>query len=86
MESSKQQQKGCIWWDPDAERKLIEIWAQLPSETGGKMLTRKKKEALATSQLNMHLEKELNKYTLYTEPMGQLAQLNLQNLLGLGGW
>lgn len=50
------------------------------------MLTRKKKEALATSQLNMYLEEELNKYTLYTEPMGQLMQQNLQNLLGLRGW
>ena len=30
-------------------------------------MTCKKKEALATSQLNMYLEKELNKPTLYTE-------------------
>ena len=45
MEGSKKQLKGRMRWDPEAERKLIEIWADVLREMDGKMITRKKKEA-----------------------------------------
>ena len=39
-------------WDSETERKIIDIWADILEEFNGKMLTRKKKEAIATICLN----------------------------------
>ncbi len=39
-------------WDSETERKLIDIWADILGEFSGKVMTRKKKEAIATSRLN----------------------------------
>ena len=36
----------------DIERRLIDIWADIIEEFGGKMIMRKKKEAIATTRLN----------------------------------
>ena len=55
MEGSRKKQKTRLRWDPDAERKLIEIWSEVMRETGGKMVTRKRKEAVATRQLNAYV-------------------------------
>ena len=54
-------------WDSEAERKIIDIWADVLEEYNGKMLTRKKKEAIATSRLNVYMTEELNKSEQYTE-------------------
>ena len=54
-------------WDSDAERKIIDIWADILEEYDGKMLTRKKKEAIATIRLNVYMTEELNKTEQYTE-------------------
>lgn len=44
--------KARTQWDFDEERQLIEIWAGILHETNGKVITKKKKEALATQLLN----------------------------------
>ena len=44
--------KARTWWDFHEEIQLIEIWAGILLETNGKMITKKKKEALATQLLN----------------------------------
>ena len=59
--------KGQIRWDTDVEKKLIEVWATILRETDGKMMTRKKKEAVATQQLNEYMKTELQKAFVYTE-------------------
>ena len=53
----------------DTERKLIEIWADILTETDRLMLTRKKKEVCATTRLNKsYIAEELTKSGLvYTE-------------------
>ena len=38
-------------WDSEAERKIIDIWADILEEFYGKMLTRKKKEAIYCERL-----------------------------------
>ena len=43
--------KARTQWDFE-ERQLIEIWAGILLETNRKMITKKKKEALATQLLN----------------------------------
>jgi hypothetical protein len=50
------ERKQKIKWDPEAERALIDIWADILAETSGKMLSRKNKEKLATKQSNDHLK------------------------------
>ena len=42
--SVKPKVRARIRWDPDTERQLIEIWADILTETDGLMLTRTKKE------------------------------------------
>ena len=54
-------------WGSDEEKKLIEIWAELLQKTNGKMVTRKKKEALATAQLNDYVSKTLEKPVIFLE-------------------
>ena len=54
-------------WDSEAERKIIDIWADVLEKYNGKMLTRKKKEAIATSRLNVYMTEERNKSEQYTE-------------------
>ena len=43
------------------ERKLIDIWADILEELDGKMMTRKNKEAIATTRLNAYVSNELNR-------------------------
>ena len=54
-------------WDTDTERQLIDIWADILEEYSGKMITRKKKEAIATTRINAYLTQELGKTEQYTE-------------------
>ena len=53
-------------WNSDAERKLIELWAETMKQTDSKMMTRKK-EVLVTKQLNEYVKNNLRKHTLYSE-------------------
>ena len=64
MEGRKKQR---AWWDSDAERKLIELWAKVMKQTVGKMTMKKKKEVLATKQLNEYVKNNHGKHTLYSE-------------------
>lgn len=59
----KQKQK----WDVEAERKLIDIWADILSETNGKMLSRKSKEQIATKRLHEYVSEELRLEDTYSE-------------------
>ena len=54
-------------WDSEVEHKLIDIWVDILEEWDGKMMTRKKKEAIATTRLNVYISKELNRSEQYTE-------------------
>ena len=54
-------------WTADIERRLIDIWADIIQEFGGKMIMRKKKEAIATTRLNAYLSEELGRMDLYSE-------------------
>ena len=54
-------------WDADVERQLIDIWADILEEVGGKMMTRKIKESIATARLNAYVTKELGGMKLFTE-------------------
>ena len=49
-------------WDLEIERKLIDIWADIL-----KLITRKKKEAVASTRLNVYVSKELSRDDQYTE-------------------
>lgn len=53
-------------WDLEAERKLIDIWADILEEYDGQMLTRKKKEEKAAARLSLYIEEELDKPDRYT--------------------
>ena len=53
-------------WDSEAERKIIDIWADILEEFNGKMLTRKK-EAIATVRLNEYMNEDLNRSEQYSE-------------------
>ena len=52
-------------WGAEAERKLIDIWADILGEFDGVMMTRKKKEAIATTRLNVYVTEELNRTEKY---------------------
>ena len=54
-------------WTADVERKLIDIWADILEELDGKMMTRKKKESIATIRLNAYIAQELNSTEQITE-------------------
>ena len=54
-------------WDSETERKLIDVWADILEEFNGVMMTRKKKEAIATTRLNVYVSEELNRTDKYTE-------------------
>ena len=43
--------KPRVKWDSEVERKLIDIWADIIEEFDGKLITRKKEEAIATTRL-----------------------------------
>jgi hypothetical protein len=58
--------KVRVKWDPETERKLIDIWADILEEFDGHMLTRKKKEEKAAAKLNRFIEEELNRPERYT--------------------
>lgn len=61
--SSPTGQKRCrVTWEKDEERKLIELWAEILQKTDGKMITRKKKEAIVTVRLNEYVTKALGKH------------------------
>ena len=59
--------KPRVKWDSEVERKLIDIWADIIEEFDGKLITRKKKEAIATTRLNVYISQELNRAEQYTE-------------------
>lgn len=54
-------------WYMDTERKLIDIWANILEEFDGKMMTKKKKAAIATIRLNNYVSQELQRPDKYTE-------------------
>ena len=54
-------------WDSEVERQLIDTWADIMEEYSGQMMTRKSKEAIATTRLNKYVVKELNRSDQYTE-------------------
>ena len=54
-------------WTADIERRLIDIWADIIQEFGGKMITQRKKEAIATTRLNVYVSEELGRTDLYSE-------------------
>jgi hypothetical protein len=58
--------KKRIRWDTEAERKLIEIWAEILEKYDGKMMTRKNKEEMATKKLNVYVNTELSRAVDYT--------------------
>ena len=59
--------KPRVKWDSEVERKLIDIWADIIEEFDSKLITRKKKEAIATTRLNVYVSQELNRAEQYTE-------------------
>ena len=54
-------------WDSDTEGKLIDVWADILGEFSGIMMTRKKKEAIATTSVNVYVPEELNRPEKYNE-------------------
>ena len=58
--------KKRIRWDTEAERKLIEIWAEILEKYDGKMMTRKHKEEMATKKLNVYVNTDLSRAVDYT--------------------
>ncbi len=56
-----------VKWDSEVERKLINIWADIIEELAGKLIRRKKKEAIATTWPNVSISQELNRAEQYTE-------------------
>ena len=56
-----------VKWDNEAERKLIDIWATVLEENAGKMVTRKKKEQIATTRLNIYLTETFGTTTQYSD-------------------
>ena len=60
--------KTRIRWDSEVEEKLIDIWADILEELDRKMRRRrKKKEAIATTRLNVYVSEELSRPEQYTE-------------------
>ena len=59
--------KPRVQWDSEVERKLIDIWADILEEFGGKTIKRKKKEAIATTRLNVYVSEELSRAEKYME-------------------
>ena len=45
----------------------MDLWAEILLQTDGKMITWKKKEALATQQLNEYVKEELSRPTDFTK-------------------
>ena len=54
-------------WDSDTERKLIDVWADILGEFSAIMMTRKQKEAIATTCLNVYVSEELNRPENFNE-------------------
>ena len=52
--------KPRVKWDSKVERKLIDIWADIIEEFDSELIT-KKKEAIATTWLNVYVYQELNR-------------------------
>lgn len=52
-------------WDTDMERQLIEIWADILKSTVQND-TRRKKDAIATTRINIYLTEELDRTDQYT--------------------
>ena len=59
--------KTRVRWDSEVEHKLNDIWVDILEELDVKMMTRKKKEAIATTSLNVYVSNELNRSEQYTE-------------------
>ena len=47
--------KTRVRWDSEVEHKLNDIWVDILEEMDVKMMTRKKKEAIATTSLNVYV-------------------------------
>ena len=60
-------QKPRARLDSDTERKLIDVWADILGVFSGIMMTRKNKEAIATTRLNVYVSEELNRPEKYNE-------------------
>lgn len=74
---------GCVWaknrtivskgektrvkWDSKVERKLIDIWVGILEGLDSHLIMRKKKEAIATTRLNIYVSEELGRAEQYTE-------------------
>lgn len=54
-------------WDSNVEKRLIDIWADILQVFDGQMMTRRKKEGLATQRLNTYVSEELSRPETYTE-------------------
>ena len=67
MKNGGQSKKTRARWDSEVEQKFIYIWADIFEVLDGKMMTIKKKEAIATTRLNVYVSKELNRSEQYTE-------------------
>lgn len=59
--------KQKLKWDIEAERQLINIWADILMETSRKMLKQKSRELIATQRLNDYVRNELNSEETYSE-------------------
>ena len=59
--------KSRAKWDSEVKKKLIDIWAGILEEFNNKLITRKKKEAIATTHLNVYVFEELSRDDQYTE-------------------
>ena len=59
--------KVKVKWDHEAEKKMIDIWADLLEEHSGKMISRKNKEKIAIARLNKYLTEDLGLPEQYSE-------------------
>ena len=74
--------KARTQWDFDEERQLIEIWAGILHETNGKVITKKKKEALATQLLNWKSSSPKSRKAHYFQWKGYSKQDRLNGKKG----
>ena len=51
--------KVKVKWDHEAEKKMIDIWADLLEKHLRKMISRKNKDKIATARLNKYLAEDL---------------------------
>ena len=59
--------KPRVKWDSETEKRFMDVWADILEEFSGKMLKRKKEEAIATMRLNVYISEELGIPGKYSE-------------------